>query len=242
VEQSAGPFLLEKTLRQDESHNFWAVPTGAGIVALVLLSVVLIAAGGWDWFAGFLTSSASGWAQAIGTVIAVVATAHIARSDQRRRDEQTAVVAEFTASNLTGILEPFVLEMAAFADRFGVIARIDCDPNDFDYLLEKFKPTAIEFTEQQMERLSPVPKPITHDLIDAIIAHRSIVRLMEYTCADNRLRRDSTQRKDRAQEISRFLWKTHELAAAARAALMEYMESRGVTMHNLQGRVVRFEI
>ena len=96
-------------MNDDSEHDFWAVPLGAGVLVSLLITLALVAAGGWKWFADFLTSSASGWAQAVGTVLAVLATAHIARRDQGRQKEQQLLVAEFTAGKITGYLDPIAL-------------------------------------------------------------------------------------------------------------------------------------
>lgn len=49
----------------------WAEPLGAIVVLLLLAGITLIAAGGWKWSADFLTSSASGWVQAFGSIAAI---------------------------------------------------------------------------------------------------------------------------------------------------------------------------
>lgn len=57
--------------REEQFH--WAPPIGAALVILLFTSIALIAAGGWEWFAGFLTGQASSWVQAIGSILAILA-------------------------------------------------------------------------------------------------------------------------------------------------------------------------
>jgi hypothetical protein len=55
-----------------ENEEFsWAPAVGAAILLVLLTSLTLVAAGGWQWFASFLAGQASGWAQAIGSVVAI---------------------------------------------------------------------------------------------------------------------------------------------------------------------------
>jgi hypothetical protein len=58
----------------------WAPMFGAAILLTLLGSLALIAAGGWNWFATFLSTSASGWAQAIGGVLTVIAAFRVGRA------------------------------------------------------------------------------------------------------------------------------------------------------------------
>lgn len=51
----------------------WAVAVGVIVLLLVLCSVALIAAGGWNWFAAFLVSATPNWIQAIGSIVAIIA-------------------------------------------------------------------------------------------------------------------------------------------------------------------------
>lgn len=64
----------------DQEQDWWAAPLGAAIVVALLTSVALIAAGGWDWFVTFLGKEGSGWAQAVGSVLAIVGAYHMGRA------------------------------------------------------------------------------------------------------------------------------------------------------------------
>lgn len=57
----------------NEERHWWAAPLGAAIVVILIGTVALIALGGVNWFRDFLGGSASGWAQAVGSVLAVAA-------------------------------------------------------------------------------------------------------------------------------------------------------------------------
>jgi hypothetical protein len=52
-----------------------AEAVGMTIVLAILLTIALVAAGGWEWFASFLASSAANWVQAIGSIAALIAGA-----------------------------------------------------------------------------------------------------------------------------------------------------------------------
>ena len=60
-----------------------AAAIGAIAVAGLLLTLVLIAAGGWKWFSGFLESAAPAWVQAIGSIGAIVGAVWLSRKSQR---------------------------------------------------------------------------------------------------------------------------------------------------------------
>ncbi|MDP9992022.1 hypothetical protein J2W28_001050 [Variovorax boronicumulans] len=62
----------------------WATVVGAVFLCLLFSSLALVAAGGWNWFAKFLETSAPSWVQAIGSVAAIVAAVLIARGSERR--------------------------------------------------------------------------------------------------------------------------------------------------------------
>jgi hypothetical protein len=63
-----------------EEQNWWAPPLGAAILIALLTSIALIAAGGWDWFVTLLGKEGSGWAQAIGSVLAIVGAYRMGRA------------------------------------------------------------------------------------------------------------------------------------------------------------------
>jgi hypothetical protein len=70
----------------------WASIFGAGLILLVFVSLALIAAGGWDWFSNFLTTSASSWVQAVGSIAAIWGAFAIANQQkvaQNAKDEET---------------------------------------------------------------------------------------------------------------------------------------------------------
>lgn len=61
-------------------NDWWAPAVGAAILLIIFGSLALVAAGGWEWFAGFLSGTASNWAQAIGGTLAVIAAFKVGRS------------------------------------------------------------------------------------------------------------------------------------------------------------------
>jgi len=75
------------------ADQVWPAAIGALIVIGVLLTITLVAAGGWPWFQRFLESSAAAWIQAIGSIAAILAAAEIGRRQivgqrQVERDRQ----------------------------------------------------------------------------------------------------------------------------------------------------------
>lgn len=74
----------------------WPAAMGALIAVGLLLTLGLVAAGGWPWFQKFLEGSAAGWIQAIGSVAAILAAAEIGRRqiagqrqvEQDRQDQE----------------------------------------------------------------------------------------------------------------------------------------------------------
>lgn len=63
----------------------WASALGASGLALLLVSLGLIAAGGWSWFANFLGSAAPAWVQAVGSVAAIGVAVAIPLRQQRQQ-------------------------------------------------------------------------------------------------------------------------------------------------------------
>lgn len=63
----------------EEEKAWWAPAVGAGILAVLLGSIALVAAGGWAWFSAFLAGQAAGWAQAIGALVAIGVAYRMAR-------------------------------------------------------------------------------------------------------------------------------------------------------------------
>lgn len=63
---------------------------GAVIVAVCLGSIALVAAGGWQWFAGFLAGQAASWAQAVFGGIAILAAYKLGRTQIRVSERQEA--------------------------------------------------------------------------------------------------------------------------------------------------------
>ncbi|MFS2205366.1 hypothetical protein [Variovorax sp. Varisp36] len=78
--------------RKKESQPEWAEAVGAISLVCILASLALIAAGGWNWFAKFLETSAPAWVQAVGSVGAIIATgwgitrSHRLQQAQRKKD------------------------------------------------------------------------------------------------------------------------------------------------------------
>lgn len=76
---------------------WWGAALGASVVVALVFVVALTAAAGWNWTAEFLGGPAASWAQAVGTVAAIVYSGHIARihiSATRRWDERKRIEAE----------------------------------------------------------------------------------------------------------------------------------------------------
>lgn len=69
--------LVHKVWHEDD---WWAPVVGAAVLLILLGSLALVAAGGWGWFAGFLSGTASNWAQAIGGILAVIAAFRVGRA------------------------------------------------------------------------------------------------------------------------------------------------------------------
>lgn len=77
-----------------DSAPQWAIALGAIVVAMLVASIGLVAAGGWTWFSRFLESAAPAWVQAIGSIAAIAAAAWLARDDRRVRRMDAKVAAE----------------------------------------------------------------------------------------------------------------------------------------------------
>lgn len=89
------PCGAEVRMRTDEP--FWAPLIGAVLLVSLLASLALVAAGGWEWFSGFLSGQAAGWAQAIFGAIAIVAAYRMGSMQMvadRRRDARQRVQEE----------------------------------------------------------------------------------------------------------------------------------------------------
>lgn len=77
---------------KNEAQPEWAEAVGAITLVCTLASLALIAAGGWDWFAKFLDTSAPAWVQGVGSVGAIIATgwgitrSHRLQQQQRKSD------------------------------------------------------------------------------------------------------------------------------------------------------------
>lgn len=63
----------------DPNEEPWKSAIGAVVIFILLASLALVAAGGWLWFKGLLESAAPAWIQALGSVAAIFAAAHIGR-------------------------------------------------------------------------------------------------------------------------------------------------------------------
>lgn len=63
-----------------QEKEWWAPTVGVAILLILFGSLALVAAGGWQWFAGFLSGTASNWTQAIGGILAVIAAFKVGSS------------------------------------------------------------------------------------------------------------------------------------------------------------------
>jgi hypothetical protein len=63
-----------------DTESSAASALGATSVCLILVSMGLVAAGGWPWFQKFLENSAPVWVQAVGSIAVVLAAVHVGRS------------------------------------------------------------------------------------------------------------------------------------------------------------------
>jgi hypothetical protein len=84
---------MEAEMERDSAPQ-WAIALGAVVVAMLVASIGLVAAGGWAWFSRFLESAAPAWVQAIGSIAAIAAAAWLARDDRRVRRMDARVAAE----------------------------------------------------------------------------------------------------------------------------------------------------
>lgn len=64
---------------ESNADQRWPAVVGGLIVVGILLTLALVAAGGWPWFQRFLEGSAAAWVQAIGSIAAILAAAEIGR-------------------------------------------------------------------------------------------------------------------------------------------------------------------
>jgi len=196
------------------------------VIGLVV-TIGLVASGGWNWFANFLTSSASGWAQAVGTVVAIIATARIASRDSRRHEEHEALVAEFTASKVGTALSLFALENERILQEFRKISRFDAASSAFSALLNRLEQCGLDITEEQLFRLAPIPKA-AHELVDAIMLHRVTLRMLKIAVDENGALVDSATRRLRAESLAELLGHAVQNAQSSSASLRDYPAKRGV--------------
>jgi hypothetical protein len=183
----------------------------------------------------FMSSGASGWAQAIGAVLAILATAHIARSDQRRKDEHALIVAEFTTSRLAHELEEFNLSMGKVLDQLISASVADCAPETFGRLLEVAEQNraALRVEENDLVRLAVLPKSIPHDVVDVISAYNGTIHLLRQTSKSPKLLQISTERRERAKLLAISLQQCMQLADKGRFAMLNFLKKRGVAINIL---------
>lgn len=75
----------------------WITGVGIGVVLSIMATITLVAAGGWGWFADFLTSTAANWIQAISSAIAIFLALWLATSEDRRRHTDERLQSELAA-------------------------------------------------------------------------------------------------------------------------------------------------
>ena len=76
--------------RSADRGTAWAEIVGATIAVLLLLTLGLVAAGGWSWFAAFLVGAAPAWIQALGAIAAIWGAFHLASRQQAEGAAQAA--------------------------------------------------------------------------------------------------------------------------------------------------------
>lgn len=82
----------------------WAEAVGAGLLVAVIASIVLVAAGGWDWFRLFLEGSAATWFGGLGSFAAAIVALYLAtRSEKRQEASALEMALLFKVSLLDGI-------------------------------------------------------------------------------------------------------------------------------------------
>lgn len=82
----------------------WAEAVGAGLLVAVIATIVLVAAGGWDWFRLFLEGSAATWFGGIGSFAAAIVALYLATRNERRQEQSARELALlFKVTLLDGI-------------------------------------------------------------------------------------------------------------------------------------------
>ena len=82
----------------------WAAPVGAVFLVLLLISLSLVAAGGWTWFSQFIVSSAPAWLQAGGALMALWVAVYIPIRDKAvQKKEALHAAAAFAAAMLATV-------------------------------------------------------------------------------------------------------------------------------------------
>lgn len=64
----------------DDRSGGWVDAVGVLVVVFIFVTIALVAAGGWPWYAKFLEGSAANWVQAIGSIAAILAAGRFVRS------------------------------------------------------------------------------------------------------------------------------------------------------------------
>ena len=96
------------------TSSTWESAIGIVVVLMLLFSLALIAAGGWNWFKTLLESAAPAWIQAIGSVAAIIAATVIAR----RQSISTAELAE--KKQAAADVQKLKIVMALMARAYGL--------------------------------------------------------------------------------------------------------------------------
>jgi hypothetical protein len=139
------------------------------IIACLFASLGLIAAGGWNWFAGFLASSASGWVQAVGSIGAIVASIWLVGKqshNDRERAREDAAAERFRYLDVA--LEP-VGGAALVSKRIA--------DNDFPHTTETFDSMEADFGSLVSALASmDVTRLDGHDQVEAVLTSLGVAR------------------------------------------------------------------
>ncbi len=77
----------------DDKNDGWIDVVGILIVTFILITIALVSAGGWTWYAKFLEGSAANWVQAVGSIVAILAAGRFLRT-QITANQDALVVAK----------------------------------------------------------------------------------------------------------------------------------------------------
>lgn len=156
------PKVWRDLVVQDKSPE-WASVVG-GLILLVLVgSIALVAAGGWNWFAKFLESAAPAWVQAVGSIGAVLIAVWVSSRSERHARELEA------ERGRREMIERLRLVLALLANASAIIKALQ---NAKLNLPEGATAGDLEFLNDAAQRFSRLE---LRDMADAKVAVRVLV-------------------------------------------------------------------